>query len=294
MKIDSGFLQNNPAFRSMAQIHPDNGQSEAAKKLNHIFSQKSEDTAVDKISEEIKAKLAELLKSDKVPGKNSELTAEQKEAMEILLKNSAFLSDANHIREEMMERLNGELQMSKTQRDRYQSMLDGKTSMSEFMQPAQSQEEYEKNPHTQTVQSVDGTETVQTVSYDNYKSLWDAQQTQAAREEVSTRLEQTQQRITDHPKRIAVAEKCHNFRVALAQSAVNAALKILEKDASESGLNAEFSEMISQEGFNEENVAKLLVKMDEMKQSDPKNRSLYEEIEDLAKDWKAKHLNAKA
>lgn len=295
MKIDSHFIQNNPAFRSAPQMRHDGGQSNATEKLNQILSQKSDDTATDRISNEMKAKLAELAKLDSARSEDGELTSHQKEAMEILLKNMAFLNDANDIHDQMMERLEGELQASKTKRDKYQSMLDGQTSMSEFMDPALSQEEYEKCPQTQTVQSADGAETVQTISYDQYKSLWDAQQTEVAREEVSTLLQQTQERINRHPERISVAEKCHNFRVALAQSAVSAALKILEKDASGSGLASEFSRLLNQkEGFNEENVEKLLKKMDEMKESDPENRSLYEEMEDLAKDWKTKHLNAKA
>ena len=158
------------------------------RKLFNIFSQSFEGKTEDTISKEMQEKLVELEKEAKAAEAEAETSPNKKQLLELLKTDMEFLNNADSIHDEMIERLNQELQNHKETKEKYQSMLDGKTSMSEFMQAAMSKEEYEKMPETQVVYSADGTAKEQTISYEEYKSLWDGQQTELARKEVSMLL----------------------------------------------------------------------------------------------------------
>lgn len=165
-----------------------------------------------------------------------------------------------------------------------------------------SQEEYEKNPQTQTVQSADGIKRTQMIAYDDYKSLWEAQQTQIARGEVASRLEQTQQKINKHPERIKIAEKCHDFRVRLAESAVAGILKPLGRDpikartSTDENIWDEFSKMLNKEavGADNGNFSDFIKETEEMEKKDPEHSALYEKMREIVSDGNSKHLNARA
>lgn len=296
MKIDSNFLQNNFALRStnIPSVFNNGQQSDLMKKLNNIFSQSFDGKTEDTISKEMKEKLVELEKEAKAA--ETETSADKKQLLELLKKDMEFLNNADSIHDEMIERLNQELQKHQETKEKYQSMLDGKTSMSEFMQAAMSKEEYEKMPQTQIVHSADGTAKEQTISYEEYKSLWDGQQTELARKEVSTLLEWTQERIDRFPERVRIAEKCHDFRVTMTKAGVKSICAALGREApdfktSESNVWKTFEKMAANEAENNQNI---IDAMDKLKEADPENSAVYNELINLASDWQTKHLNALA
>ncbi len=298
MRIDSSFLQNNFALRSAnTPIAANNGQqSDLIKTLNNIFSQSFEGKTEDTISKEMQEKLVELEKEAKAAEAEAETSPDKKQLLELLKKDMEFLNNADSIHDEMIERLNQELQKHQETKEKYQSMLDGKTSMSEFMQAAMSKEEYEKMPETQVVYSADGTAKEQTISYEEYKSLWDGQQTELARKEVSTLLGWTQERIDRFPERVRIAEKCHDFRVTMTKAGVKSICKALGREApelktSENHVWKTFEKMAANEAQNDRDI---IDAMDKLKEEDPENSAVYTELINLASDWQTKHLNALA